>query len=293
MPGEAGAEPRSAELAPRQVVELGTAEARERAWIQCDAAGEPGLLQLVAQAIVAGLAGDGPSRHRHLVQARMAIAVVPPASVPGRPAPAAEVPPLFDAGALGSTAPLLEAMDRFLPTIVLHLQDWPEVPALAADAAQGAGLRLVESFHLDAALHERIDGGLRARTPLGRRTAEAQALAEHPDARIGLVARRYVITEGYRVFDEAGPTARALLQADPSAAAAIRIAPGRYVPRLPWRRLGGASLGELALARYGATAITAQSLGGAPEERAGQLLALVEGALVARLGIEPGAAGSA
>jgi hypothetical protein len=292
VPGEAGVAPRSAELAPRPVRELGNAQAHERVWIQCDAAGEPGLLQLVAQAIIEGLAGDRPSRHRHLVQARMALAVVPPASVPGRPAAGPEVPPLFDAGALGSTATLLEAMDRFIPTLVLHLQDWPAVPTLAAGEGQGAGLRLVESFLLDTELHERIDAGLRARTRLGRRTAEAQALEEHPDARLGRLARRFVVAEGYRVFQETTPVAKATLQADPSTLAAIRIAPGRYIPRLPWRRLGGASLGELALSRYGAPAITAQSLGGAPEERAGQLLALVEGVLLARLGLEPVTAAS-
>ena len=67
---------------------------------------------------------------------------------------------------------------------------------------------------------------------------------------------------------------------------AKRLAPGRYAVREEWRRLGGASLCEVALARYGATGLCAQTLGGGRDERAAALLAAAEGALLFHLGLE-------
>ncbi|HEX2516226.1 MAG TPA: hypothetical protein VH257_16075, partial [Chloroflexota bacterium] len=75
---------------------------------------------------------------------------------------------------------------------------------------------------------------------------------------------------------------------DPSWKALLRLAPGRYVPRLEWRRLGTASVGELALSRCGALALCGQAFDNPPAERAGAAVALAEGAVIAHLGLDPG-----
>ena len=95
--------------------------------------------------------------------------------------------------------------------------------------------------------------------------------------------RRYAARMGATLFDAADDVLR---EADGSATAAIRLAPGRYAVREEWRRLGGASLCEVALARYGATGLCAQTLGGGRDERAAALLAAAEGALLFHLGLE-------
>jgi hypothetical protein len=184
-------------------------------------------------------------------------------------------------------------MAAFTPTLVVHLQDWAGTGGAAEDSAPalaGAGLRMVESFHLDAELHRRLgavgEGGEGWRTWLGRPSALAREVAAHPDARVGGRARDHVVRQGYRAFD-AG--AEAMVQAsDPSWPATVRLATGRYVPRLEWRRLGGASLGEIALARYGALALCGQTFQNPPAERAGAAVALAEAAVLHRLGLVTG-----
>jgi hypothetical protein len=207
-----------------------------------------------------------------------------------------ETPPLLDAGELGASAGVLAALDRFAPTMVVHFQDWSTVAGRVEGPAQtqpaggpsrsplaGAGMRLVESFHLEPALHRRLAANRSRRTWLGRPTPEARALAVHPDAHIGALARRYVARMGYPTF---GARAEARAAGDASAAAAVRLATGRFAPRLEWRRLGGMSLGELSLARHGSPALCGQVFGGHTVDRAGAALALAEAAVLFRLNLE-------
>jgi hypothetical protein len=56
--------------------------------------------------------------------------------------------------------------------------------------------------------------------------------------------------------------------------------------REEWRRLGGASLCELALATQGASGLCAQVVSGGRDQRAAALLAAAEGAVLFRLGLE-------
>ena len=60
------------------------------------------------------------------------------------------------------------------------------------------------------------------------------------------------------------------------------------MPRLEWRRLGAASLGEIALSRYGALALCGQAFDNPPAERAGAAVALAEGAVIHRLALVTG-----
>ena len=274
----------------RRLYRLGSEDARERIWIQCDAAHDPRAAALAGWAVLESLAGGRVNSYRQLVLARSQVAVAtPPAGAPLR-ASSGE-PPIFDAGALGATPGVLASMERFAPTLVLHLQDWgQERGALAAAStpagfpAGGAGLRLVESFYLAPDLHAALGEPAPFRTILGRPTAVARSLAAHPDARVGLRARRYVTRMGFRVYDETAAAGDG--GTGPSRAAAVRLAPGRYAPRLEWRRLGAASLGEIALARYGALAMCGQTFDSPAEERAGALLALAEATIIYRLGID-------
>ena len=148
----------------------------------------------------------------------------------------------------------------------------------------------MESFYLTPDLLRRLaaveEGGARLRTWLGRPTALARELAAHPDARTGARARRHVARQGYRLFE--APSERLAARHDPSWKALLRLGPGRYVPRLEWRRLGAASVGEIALSRCGALALCGQTFEGPPAERAGAAVALAEGAVIARLGLDPG-----
>ena len=246
--------------------------------------------------MLASLVSDSPNRYRPLLMGRARIAVVPPAGASGA---GYGGPRLLDGATLGADGALLRAMAAFTPTLVVHLQDWAGTGGAAEDGAPalaGAGLRMVESFHLGAELHRRLgaagEGGEGRRTWLGRPSALSRELAAHPDARVGERAQGHLRRQGYRTFD-AG--AEASVQAtDPSWPATVRLAPGRFVPRLEWRRLGGASLGEIALARYGALALCGQTFENPPAERAGAAVALAEAAVLHRLalvtGVEAGGA---
>ncbi|HEX2034523.1 MAG TPA: hypothetical protein VHS99_10090 [Chloroflexota bacterium] len=294
----------------RPVFALGNPEARARIWIQCDAAGSPNVLAFVAAGIMEALAGGAPNRYRQLLLGRTRVAVVPPVppavasggvgeGTGGWPADGdrlAEVPPVLDAGWLGVSPGLTAAMDAFGPTLVIHLQDWTGWGSAgrsdaslggsvdgAGGALAGAGLRLVESFYVDPDLHRALGEERARRTWLGRPTALARALAEHPDGRVGAFAGRHVARLGYRLFDLT--LERRVAQHDPSWPAVVRLAPSRYLPRWEWRRLGAASLGEIALARYGALALCGQLFDNPAAERAGQALAFAEAVAINRLGL--------
>jgi hypothetical protein len=286
----------------RTIHYLGAGGGRDRIWIQCDAAGDGGAMTAAAATVLASLTSDDPNRYRPLLMGRARIAVVPPgppAGTAGGPAG----PRLFDGGALGASGALLRAMAAFTPNLVVHLQDFSGLGADGMDGMDGAsgaeglgwrlggaGLRMVESFHLAPDLHRRLgaggEGGEGRRTWLGRPSALARELAAHPDARVGGRVQRHVLVQGYRVF---ATGAEQMVQAeDPSWPAAIRLAPGRYVPRLEWRRLGAASLGEMALARFGALAVCGQTFPNPPAERAGAAVALAEAAVLHRLNLVTG-----
>jgi hypothetical protein len=280
----------------RVVYLVGNSEGRDRIWLQCDAAGSGQAMATVAAVLMDSLTSDVPNRYRPLLLGRAQIAVVPPAPAGAPSAP--EVWPALDAGAVPGGGPLLRAMEGFYPSLVVHLQDLS--PALTGvgpggqgpgpSPLAGAGLRLLESFYLAPDLLRRLgaveDGGARLRTWLGRPTPLARELAGHPDARTGARARRHVERQGYRLFE--GASERLAARHDPSWKALLRLAPGRYVPRLEWRRLGAASVGELALSRCGALALCGQTFDSPPAERAGAAVALAEGAVIARLGLDPG-----
>lgn len=302
----------------RPVFHLGSEEGRERIWLQCDAAADGRALGVVAAVILRSLTGDGLSRYRPLLMGRARIAVLPPWPVgigseadavaparAGSPWSRRGVPPLLDPSALSQWPGLQAAMDAFAPTLVVHVQDWGGEagewtgrglgqarndrnydgnPAPAALA--GAGLRLVESFFLAPELHQRLGEGGARRTWLGRPTSLARALAGHPDARTGAHVRRHVARMGYRVFDT--PSEKPMIEDDPTWPAALRLAPGRYAPRLEWRRLGATSLGEMALDRYGALGLCGQTFDSPATERAGAALAMAEAALIYRLGLATG-----
>ena len=279
----------------RPVYLVGNSEGRDRIWLQCDAAGSGQAMAAVAAVLMDSLTSDVPNRYRPLLLGRAQIAVVPPVLPPGAPpgAPSAGGPaPALDAGAVPGGGPLLRAMEGFRPSLVVHLQDLTPAPDGAGGQGPlaGAGLRLLESFYLAPELLRRLaaveDGGARRRTWLGRPTALARELAAHPDARTGARARRHVERQGYRLFE--APAERLAARHDPSWKALLRLAPGRYVPRLEWRRLGAASVGELALSRCGALALCGQAFDNPPAERAGAAVALAEGAVIARLGLDPG-----
>ncbi len=277
----------------RHLYSLGAPAARERIWLQCDGAFEPQVAAFLAWAMAESLQGTRASRYRHVAVGRAYLAVLGPSwCAPGEAVD--RVPPVFDAGRLGATPAVLAALDRFAPTLVVHLQDWGRSTERAGAARNGqvgpshlvppgTGLRLVESFYLDPDLHRRIGERDPSRRRLRRRSPEARALDGHPDARLGQVVRQYVNRLGYRLFDAEHEW---FASRDPSMAAAVRLAPGRYAVRAEWRGLGGASLAEWALLRFGATGLTGQTFDNPPEDRAAQALALADGAVMYRLGLQ-------
>jgi hypothetical protein len=181
-------------------------------------------------------------------------------------------------------------MRRFAPTLVVHAQDWGSADEALVEMGSGsdlggadraARLRLVETFYLAPDFHRQLATAPRRRW--GRPSATARALAGYPEARFGQQIARYAARMS-ATLDLV--TDAALRERDASATAALRLAPGRFTVREEWRRLGGASLCELAFAQCGADGVTAQALGGAAHERALALLAALEGAVLFRLGLE-------
>jgi hypothetical protein len=257
----------------RRIFVIGNAAGRDRLWIQCDAAGAAGVGPFAAWAILESLLATRVNRYRHILLARVCVAVVPPAARASGTRSTAEPPPILDAGRTGATPPLVAALERFQPTLVIHLQDWGE--GGGADGGAG-GLRSVESFYLDPDLHRALGDGARLRSFIGRPTAAGRALEGHPGARLGAAVQRHVRRMGQRASSEVRP----------DGGGAFALAPGRFAPRLPWRRLGAANLPEIALARCGAQGLTAQTFGAGAEERAGQALAFAEGAVLYALHLE-------
>ena len=257
-------------LGRRRVAYIGSETPRERVWLQVDAGEAVGAL--VGWAALESLTAERPAQYRIPVVGRARVAVVTDEhAVSGA---AASVVPLLDAGALGAQMPLLAALRRFAPSFVLHVQDW------TGDARAPLAARLVESFRLDPETHAALPsrgGGRR----LTRARRAYRSAAASPDWMVGTRALSYVRRLGVP-FREL-PLERDSDQTDRHAVHAI--APGRYIPTLPYRRLGGGNLGELALATCGAHAITLQLRGGTPLERAGLALAVAEAAIVHRMGL--------
>ena len=260
----------------RSLYRLGSAGAREHIWIQADAVASPGALALGTWAILDSLLGSRVNQHRHLVLGRAEIAVLsPPAverAVDGHP-------PLLDGGQLGAEGGVLAAMRRFMPTLIVHLQDWSP-PSTATETATGAAnLRMVESFFLEPRLHARLAAHPPKRTWLRRPSKTAQLFSAHPDARLGRYAQRYVRRQAHAntegdVGAEAGQVA-----------STIRVDTGRYIAGPEWRAIGGGSLCELALHEFGALGICGQVFGGGAHDRARTALALAEAVVLHRLGL--------
>ena len=263
----AGTSPGVARLAYR----LGGAAARDHAWVVCD--GDPVGAARVAWSVIDALGGTRPSRFRQLLVGRARVSVVlpdPATTLRGAPTVLDALPPAVEAG-------VLTAFEHDPPTMVLHLQDWGgssgrDVPASG---------RVVESFTIGADLHRALgDGQMRRRTWYGRQTRVARAMADHPDARIGVLAAAACKREGYTLRDAPVSARRR------EAHGAIRLGPGRFVPTFTYRRIGAASLAEVALSRYGAHGVTVQAFDGTSAGRSGTALSVAEGALLARLGLE-------
>ena len=259
-------------LGARRVAYAGSETPRERVWLQLDACAGEAVGAMVGWAALESLTTERPAQYRIPVVGRARIAVVIDEQSVASAAP--NVVPLLDAGWLGTQTPMVEALRRFAPSFVVHVQDW------TGEVRGPLAARLVESFHLDAETHAALPargGGRR----LSRARRAYRAAAANPDWMVGTRTLAYVRRLGVPL--------RELLperegdQLDRHAVHAI--APARHIPTLPYRRLGAGNLGELALATCGAHAITLQLRGGSPLERAALALAVAEAAIVQRMGL--------
>lgn len=267
-----GSEPGSVRL----TYAIGNPGGRDHVWIVADGDGPAGAR--IAWAVIEALVGTRQSRYRQLLLGRARISVVLPEDATTR-AMAGRSIPVLDAVPASSELAVLRTFDDTPPTVVFHAQDWGD-PADPTHVDAPSGARLIESFTLNADLHRHLaEGNLRRRTFLGQLTAPARALAHHPDARIGAAAADAVTRSGYTLRDR--PAGRRHQETGGT----VRLATGRYVPTLTWRRLGNTSLAECALARYGAHGITIQTFDGTTTGRVGTALSALEGALLARLGL--------
>ncbi len=250
--------------------------ARDHVWIVADGDVQAGAR--IAWAVIDAIVGTRPSRYRQRLLGRARISVVLPEDATTR-ALAGRSVPVLDAVPASSELTVLRAFDDTPPTVLFHTQDWGN-PAVSTRLDAPSGARLIESFTINADLHRQLgEGNLRRRTFLGQLTAPARALAHHPDARIGAAAADAVTRSGYTLRDR--PAGRRHQETSGT----VRLATGRYVPTLAWRRLGNASLAECALARYGAHGITIQTFDGTITGRVGTALSALEGAMLARLGL--------
>ena len=228
-------------------------------------------MALVAWAAVESLVAERVTRYKQPVMGRSHLAVVLPAPVLLHEP--VDTVPYLDAGALGTQPALIAALQRFGPSLLVHVQDWSGVaPSLG-------GVRFIESFGIESETY--------ADLPLfgrGRRWSRARrahrAVAEGPDWQIGARTADHVRRMGFGTL----PALRGA-ERERAAPAVHELAPGRFVPAAPWRRLGGGNLAELALATTGAHGVTGQVAGGATVERAGAALALAEGAIINRLNL--------
>ncbi len=253
----------------RHAYRLGTPGAREHAWVICDGDATGGVR--AAWAVIEALAGTRLSRFRQLLLGRARVTVVLPD--PAAPPLRAGLP-VLDAQSPAVEVGVLAAFEIDPPTIVLHAQDFGD-PARRGSSASG---RVVESFPIAIDLHRSLgEGILKRRNWRGARTTQARAIADHPDARIGAAAAAAAIKSGHVLRDV--PTG--ILRRD--APGTVRIAPGRYVPTMAWRRLGASCLVEVAHARFGVHGVTIQAFEGSTSGRTGTILAIAEGTLLARL----------
>ena len=251
---------------------VGNEAARERIWLQFDAALDDAAVTLASWAVLESLIAERVTRYKQTVVGRAHLALVLPGLAPAF-APVGVVPYL-DAGALGAQPALLAELYRFGPSLVVHVQDW-SAAARALD-----GVRVIESFALDPGVHG--DLPLHGRGSRWSRSRRAyRTVLEGPDWRVGDRTAAHVRRMG---FTTSGALRGA--ERDRLGPAVHELAPGRFAPALAWRRLGGGNLGELALAATGAHGLTGQMAGGGTVERAGAALALAEGAIVNRLHLE-------
>lgn len=273
--------------ASRTVVYVGGTAARERIWIQLDAWSDAPPLALAMWAIVESLTSDRVSRLKQPLLGRSRLAIASPTR-PSNSELRGVVTPLD--GGLGITGEVLDALRRFRPTMFVHVQDWTGLERdrgrgssdAHEDAGDGGVLRQIESFVLDYDAHQRLEQPGALRSWLGRPTKLARALRDHPDSRIGAMTMAYfkrTLGRGMAMDWTEG-------RERPGIQTAVRIGPGRYIPRSAWRRMGAGSLAECALRELGTHGITAQLLGGTPTARAARALAVAEGALVCRLNLD-------
>ena len=256
----------------RRIAYAGSETPRERVWLQVDSWTDDVVAAIVAWAALESLSAERPARYRVPVVGRARVAVAYHEDALSGAAPS--VVPLLDAGALGAQPPLLDALRRFAPSLVVHVQDW----SAARHAPLGA--RLVESFWIDPNVHVSLPARGAGRR-FSRERRAFRTAAAGPDWALGARTPEYVRRLGLP-FPE---LASAGELEPPDGHAAHAVAPGRYVPTLPYRRLGGGNLGELALALCGAPAITLQMRGGSAPERASLALAVAEAAIVQRMGL--------
>ncbi|MCX5986773.1 MAG: hypothetical protein NTX54_09770 [Chloroflexi bacterium] len=267
-----GSEPGSVRL----TYAIGNPGARDHVWVVADGDGQAGAR--ITWAVIEALVGTRQSRYRQLLLGRARISVILPEDATTRTMAVRSVN-ILDAVPASSELAVLRTFDNAPPTVVFHAQDWGD-PAESTHVAAPSGARLIESFTINADLHRHLaEGTLRRRTFLGQLTAPARALAHHPDARIGAAAADAVTRSGYTLRD------RPVGHRHQETSGTVRLATGRYVPTLVWRRLGNSSLAECALARYGAHGITIQTFDGTITGRVGTALSALEGALLARLGL--------
>lgn len=281
----------------RAIAYLGSAQARERIWIQLDSAGDDRAMAAAACAMVESLIGEGISRLRQPVLGRSRIAIVLPTGQPatlkarvadadGSASPSVLsrshwAPPALDMGALGMPSGLVDALRTFQPTLLVHVQDWdalaPPGPASRLPAQiQGVTLRTVESFPIEYELHAALDQGGTLRRRFGRRSRLALRLEDIPEARMGARA--------WRDLEATYSVQRP--RADVAAPGTLQIEPGRLAPRGAWRRLGGGNLAEMALRDLGTHGVTGQVWGGTAAARATVALALTETMIVYRMNLD-------
>lgn len=252
---------------------LGSETPRERVWIQMDAHVDHAAMSLAAWAAVDSLTSNRAAQYRVPVLARAQVAIVFGESSLDA-APCADTP-VLDAGAIGASPAILRAIQRYGPTLLIHVQDW------TCDEKTPLVTRLVESFRIAPEVHAALPPNGQGRR-FTRARGAFSAVATGPDWLVGTALTEYLRRQGYPLSDFVRPNAGT--SGNDSTAVHV-LAPGRCVPALPYRRLGGGNLAELSLAACGAHGITAQLRGGRARERAEVALAVAEAAIVTRLGL--------
>ena len=277
----------------RPVYLVGNSEGRDRIWLQCDAAGSGQAMAAVAAVLMDSLTSDVPNRYRPLLLGRAQIAVVPPGAVrrvrppggrrrpwtPGRCPGAGPCCGRWRASAprwwctCRTSRPLRPGSAAPGPSpwpgpacASWRASTWPRTCSGAWPRWKTAGPAYAPGW------------GAPPPWPGSWRRTRTPAPGPGPGA-----TSRARDTASSRPLPSAWPPATT-----PPGRPSCAWRPGRYVPRLEWRRLGAASVGEIALSRCGALALCGQTFEDPPAERAGAAVALAEGAVIARLGLDPG-----